>query len=258
MITLPVGADLPNNPRIGWRNIVPVCTLTATGSAAGFPVTNLANTATYLPWRGEDAAGETITITPAATTATNYIAIARHNLSGTQYTFQSSPDGTTWTTLAQATPADDTPIIHAFTEIDRPYYRLVLAAGPVAPSIAVLYVGQLLTIERRIHVGHKPAQLARVREVSSGVSESGQFLGRVLRSATFETSVELQNLTSAHFYDDIDPFLEAMAVTPFFWARRPDARPDEVIFGWAQGDPQVMNQRNNGMMQVSWKMQGIR
>ena len=258
MITLPSGATLPNNPRIGWHNIVPDCTLAATGETVGFPVENLANAATYLPWKGEDAAGETISVTPVSSTPINYLGIARHNLSGTQYTLQSSPDDSTWTTIATATPSDNSPIIHAFDEVDEPYYRLVLAAGPVTPSIAVLYLGELLTIERRIHVGHTPAQLGRVQEVSSGISESGQYLGRVLRSATFETTVELQNLTSTHFYDDIDPFLEVVAVTPFFWARRPDARPDEVIFGWVQGDPSVVNQRNNGMMQVSWKMQGIR
>lgn len=258
MITLPSGDTLPNNPRIGYRTILPDCTMAATGEAVGFPVDNLANPATYLPWKGDDAAGQTISITPTASTPVNYLGIARHNLAGVQYTLQSSPDNSAWTTVVQATPSDNAPIVHAFDEVDQPYYRLVLGAGSVAPSIAVLYLGEILTIQRRIHVGHTPAQLGRVREISSGVSESGQYLGRVLRAETFETSVDLVNLTSTHFYDDIDPFLDLAAVTPFFWARRPTARPDEVVFAWMQGNPQVSNQRNNGMMQVSWKMQGIR
>jgi hypothetical protein len=258
MIILPSGDALPNNPRIGWANIVPDCTLAATGEALGFPVSNLANPATYLPWKGNDATGKTISITPDASTAVTYLGIARHNLTGVQYTLQSSPDDATWTTIAQATPSDNAPIFHVFEEADAPYFRLVLGAGSVAASIGVLYLGAVLTLERRIHVGHTPIQLGRAREVSSGISESGQYLGRVLRSETFETSVSLQNLTADHFYDELDPFLDAAAVTPFFWARRPTGRPDEVVFGWMQGDAKVENQRNNGMMQVSWKMQGIR
>ena len=258
MIILPSGALLPNNPRIGYRDIVAASTLTATGSAVDFPVSHLANPATYLTWKGDDAAGQTISITPAAAAAVDYLGIARHNLAGTLYTLQSSPDNSTWTTIATGTPTDNSPIIHVFDEAEQPYYRLVLGAGPVTPQIAVLYLGQVLTLERRLHVGHTPLPFGRARNVSSGVSESGQFLGRVLRSEMLETSVAMQNLSPEHYRTEVDPFFVAASVTPFFWASRPEKWPADVAFAWMQGDPSMVSQRNNGMVEIGFQMQGIR
>jgi hypothetical protein len=258
MIILPNDDPQPNNARIGWQSIVSAATVGASEQAGDHPVLNLKNPATYLFWRGTTSAAHTITVTPAGAPPTiDYLGIARHNLALKQYTLQSSPDNSVWTTIVSATPADNRPIIHVFPPVTAPFFRLQIASGSPVSQIAVLYLGRILTLERRLMVGHTPLPFGRSRDVSSGVSESGQYLGRVKRAETLETKVTMQNLTAEHYRDDIDPFFDAAATTPFFWAWRPDRRPGDVGFAWMKGEPSMVNQRNNGMVEIDFQMQGL-
>lgn len=261
MMIIPDGAELPNNPRIGWRNVVAFGNVTASDEAAGFPVTNLANPATNLQWKASAAGAETITIALSGAADVDYLGIARHNLgtAGITYTLQSSPNGSDWTAVtgASASPSDDRVIFHQFGSVNAQYFRLSLSAGSTAAAIAVLYLGEITVLERRIYVGHTPITLGRRRQVSTGRSESGQFLGRIRRSSLLESRLSLPNLDPEWYRNELDGFVEDGDLYPFFWAWRPDDYPDEVAFCWAMDDIVPVNQRSNGMMQVEASIQGI-
>jgi hypothetical protein len=251
-----------DNPRIGYHNLVTDATVFADEEDPDYPAFNMANPATYLKWRGIDTTSEQsvgVHLAPAQTV--NYFAIARHNLGsiGSEYVFEYSNNGTTWTELTTPRiPADDYAIIHEFPDTFAQHFRLTMASNGDAPEIAVMHIGRILTLQRRIYVGHTPLVYGRDTTVSVGVSEEGEFLGRVVRRRMYQSQVQMGNITASWYRTYLDPFFHAAASQPFFWAWRPETYPLEVGYAWLNGDGRVTNQRANGMMEISFSMQGIR
>lgn len=249
-----------NNPRIGYHNVVTATNISADEEADDEPVRNLGNPATYLAWRGETTSEQAVTITLSEAQSVNYFAIAKHNLGSTGATiaFEYSDDGEDWTTVETIEPSSDYALIVEFDSVSALFYRLSLTPGTAAPSIAVLYVGQILALQRRIYVGHTPITYGRKTSVSNGRSENGQFLGRVLRREFLQTGVDLKNITPSWYRTYMEPFAEAARTKPFFFAWRPLSYPAEVGFSWLSNDMNVVNQLSNGYMQLSFNMQGVR
>lgn len=249
------------NPRICYHNVVRADNVFADEQTDDEPAVNVANPATYLLWRGETTAEQSIAVNLNSAVEVNYFAIAKHNLgsSGAAVVFQSSTDGATWTdvTSPQVLSSDNV-LIHEFDLVFASYFRLLITPGSEPPAIAVLYIGRTLVLQRRIYVGHTPLPFGRKTTISSGRSESGQFLGRVMRREFLETSVDLQNLTPMWYREYLDPFFQAARTDAFFWSWRPQQYPDESGYAWLTSDPKVSNQRPNGMMQASFSMQGLR
>jgi hypothetical protein len=251
-----------DNPRIGYHNLVTEATVFAEHEDPDYPALNMANPATYLKWRGSETTSEQsvgIHLSPAENV--NYFAIARHNLGtiGSEYFFEYSTNGTTWTALTTPrVPADDYAIIHEFPTTFAQHFRLTMSSNGDAPEIGVLYVGRILTLQRRIYVGHTPLPFGRDTTVSVGVSEEGEFLGRTVRRRMYTSTVQMGNITPLWYREYLDPFFEAAASIPFFWAWRPGPYPNEVGYAWLNGDGRATNQRPNGMMEISFNMQGIR
>lgn len=259
MMILPAGVSLPNNPRIGWRNLVAFENVSADEEASGYPIINIANPATNLQWRGETASAQTVTVDLGSATQFDYVGIARHNLgsAGIAYALESSNNGSDWTEIDGDAPTDDRVIFHQFAPTTAPFFRLSLDAGSAAPRIAVLYLGRITVLERRIYVGHTPITLGRRREVSTGRSESGQFLGRIRLAETLETRLTMQNIDPDWYRDELDGLIEDEDINPFFWAWRPQDFPLEVAFAWSMSDIVPVNQRANGMMQFEARLQAI-
>lgn len=155
----------------------------------------------------------------------------------------------------------DGPIIFRWTPQSLFAVRLRIqpsaAAEPLTPQLAVLYVGLLLTLQRRVYVGHTPMPYGRSLQVANLLSISGAFLGRIVLGQTRKSSVNLQNITAAWYRAYMDPFLVAAQEIPFFFAWRPGIYPEEAGFAWLTGDPDASNQRTNGMMSVSFRMEGV-
>jgi hypothetical protein len=70
-------------------------------------------------------------------------------------------------------------------------------------------------------VAHTPIKYGRRTNVTNGMSESGNFLGRIVLGQMVETEVSLQNITPGWYRSYMDPFIEASRETPFFFAWRP-------------------------------------
>lgn len=249
------------NPRIGYHNLVTPEFIFADEETDDERIVNVANPTTYLLWRGETTDPQNVTLVLPVAENVNYFAIAKHNLgsSGAFLKFQSSTDGVAWTDrTANAALNTDYVMIYEFNTVLASYFRLVITPGVVPPSIGVLYIGRILVLQRRVYVGHVPIVFGRDTEVSTGYSENGQFLGRVMRRRTLQSAVEIKNLTPAWVRSDLDPFLEVATVQPFFWAWRPEDYPFETGFAWLKGDPDVVNQSPNGFMSASFRMQAVR
>jgi hypothetical protein len=255
-----------NNPIIGYRNLVTAANISSTTEHPDFPATNLANPSTSLKWVGAASppADETITIEVNADEEIDYVGIARHNFGTAQITvsIEGLADADAlpqvWAEIVQETiPANDQPLILRFTPAAYASLRIWLQPGSALPTAAVVYVGKLLVLQRRIFVGHTPINYGRSSKVVNAKSENGSFLGRIVLNEAVATSVALQNLTPDWYQAYFDPFVTAAREKPFFWAWRPADYPAECGFAWLTNDPTPNNQRPNGMMQVSFEMGGI-
>ena len=296
----------PDNPFVGYNNLVAFNNIAADENAAGFPGSNLANPSTNLLWQGINTNPQSLVVTLSGMEPVDYIAIAGHNF-GSQaisVTPQVSGGGNpvldetgnpvldesgnalldeTWSSLMAGdplldetgnpvldergnpvlgegafTPSDDLPLIFRFALQTAPTaVRLLLGTGNAIPQAAVLYVGQSLIFQRRVYVGHSPITMGRKTNVTNGMSESGNFLGRIKIGESRVTSVALKNLSPASYRLLMDPFIASATQYPFFFAWRPGTYPLETGFCWLTADAVPVNQLANGMMSVTLSLAGI-
>lgn len=256
--------EAPNNPVIGYDNLLTSSNVTTTTEDASHPAAYLANPSTALYWLGEEtspSSDEYITIALETEQLVDYVAIARHNFGTAEIEVSvevlgGSPE--TWDEIVSgAVPSDDTPLVFRIEPQAIRSVRIRLLPGLEAPRAAVIYTGTLLTLQRRIYVGHTPITLGRKSDVVTGMSESGNFLGRIILNETNETSFSLENLTPDWYRTYFDPFVEAAISKPFFVAWRPDSYPNEVGFVWCTDDIAPDNSAPNGMMSVGFKVRGV-
>jgi hypothetical protein len=164
-----------------------------------------------------------------------------------------------WFDLTTATtPTDDLPTIFRFNRQTALFgIRLNCGASTGQVSAAVLFTGTLMILQRRVYVGHTPLNLSRATSVVTGMSEAGNFLGRILVGESRKTSVTLSNLSPVWYRNNMDPFISAAKTTPFFYAWRPASYPAETGYAWLTGDATPSNQSANGLMQVTLPIGGV-
>lgn len=257
----------PNSPVIGWHNLVTPANLAATSEDANFPVTNLANPATYLKWKAASvsASARFVTITHNTVDPIDYVGVARHNFGSGKVTvslegYNTAPGGTpSWFTLvSDFLPADDAPIIMRFTLQSLIGVRIkMVPVTTVRQEIGVVYVGALLSMQRNLYVGHAPITMARRINATNGRSESGEFTGRIILGRKNASSASFNHLTPGWVRSRLKPFLLAAEEKPFFFAWRPTTYPNEVGYVWMTNDPEPVNEMGNGMMGVDLQFTGV-
>lgn len=255
-----------NSPVIGYENRVEAGNVTATTEDPDHPVTNLANVSTALKWKsgaGSPSSDEYITVVLDTPENVDYMGIAAHNFgsSGSIVSVEGqSEDGGAWVELIteQMLP-NDGPVLFRFTEQSLFAIRLRIQenANGITPFLAVMFVGKLLLLQRRIYVGHTPITYGRKLTVVNHRSISGAFLGRIVTGETRQTTVGMRNLTPDWYREYMDPFLVHAKENPFFFAWRPGDYPLEVGFAWLTDDATPQNQLSNGMMQLDMSLEGV-
>lgn len=259
VLTAPANGS-PNAPIIAYHNAVALENITASEAAVdGFPVTELANSATHLKWRSVNANDQYLTVSDLDGEI-DYVAIAGHNFgsTGAILSIEGTTDGDAWSTIVpEFRVVDDRPIISRLGLVSLISVRVKIQPRDVAPEAAVLHVGKMLRLERNIYVPHTPITLGRRTRASNGRSESGNFLGRTITGRSAQTSVTLQNLSPAWYRRYFDPFVIHAEDGCFFFAWRPSDYPLEIGYCWLTDDPFPSNQRSNGMMQVNLAIAGL-
>lgn len=248
-----------DNPLIGWHNLTVAAGVNATSQATGYPVTNIANVSTYAEWRATTAGDQAVGISVPTDVEIDYLAVAGHNFgtAGSSLSVEGDIGAGFFSLNVDAILAEDWPVLFRFEPQTLQGIRLLMNGNSVAPRAAVIYVGKLLLLQRRIYVGHTPVPYGRNAKVITGRSENGKFLGRVVTTETRETGVSIQNLTPSWYRTEMDPFIEASKEIPFFFAWRPLTYIREVGYCWMTNEPKPKNSRGNGMMSIDLQMEGI-
>ncbi len=262
-----------NSPIIGYQQLATVSNIESWTADADYPITNVVNPSTYEKWIGVIGSPtldeEYITITLDTNEDVDYIAFAGHNFgSGLfpvsvegQATDTGSPED--WIELNEPVLLGSTnePTIFRFEAQSLYQIRIRLQASqlatPIAPQAAVIYVGKLLIMQRRIYVGHTPITYGRDTRVLIGRSENANFLGRVILSESKQTSIEMKHITPDWYRTYMDPFVIAAKERPFFFNWRPGDYPYETGYCWTTGDIIPTNILPNGMMSFEFDVRGI-
>lgn len=262
-ITFDAASEIgPNNSVIGYINYVTLANITATYEDADFPVTNLANPATDLKWVGgygfSPEADQFVTVVTGTANDLDYLGVVKHNFSSAGIAVSVEGFNGSWIELTDPTiPNSDGPLVFRFNPQPFSQVRLRMVPGTAAPQAAVMYVGLLLALPRKIYVGHVPIPYGRSHRVTNNRSESGHFLGRIITGASVESSVAVKHIPPAYYRDNLDAFIRAAVTIPFFFAWRPFQYPDEVGYAWLTVDPRPMNSRNTGNMEMELSMGGV-
>lgn len=239
---------------IGYINYATPVSISASSELMSNPSTDMANPSTAFRWIASSASTQTITIDVGGQEV-DYIGLARHNLNQFGLTISISYDGTQ---VVPPSPIGNNQALLFLQGLATPQVVTITIEGATeAPSIAVLYIGKSIRLQRNIYVGHTPINYGRDRVAINGVSENGQYLGEIVVRETNSAQVSLQNLTPLWYRNTLDPFFAAKPRVPCFWAWRPNTYSAEVGFAWVEGNPRPTNQRPNGMMEISWNFRGI-
>lgn len=247
---------------IGYDNRVTINNVTADSEQAAFPASNMAHPETTNRWKSSDASAvQYVTVTLGGSTV-DYIGIAGHNFGSGACALvlqgQAAQAGA-WTDLvASFSPANDKPILKIFTTAVYNALRLKIIPSGTKPILAVLYVGKIMLLSRNIYVGHTPIPYGRIVEAVSGFSESGQFLGRIIRGTTYQSSVSIKNITPTWYRETFEGFVAAATSAPFFYAWRLNDYANEIGYCWIKGGvPQPQNTGPGPFMAVSFDIEGI-
>lgn len=255
-----------DHPIIGWHNIVTTLNLVADTEDADYPATNLANPATHLSWKESPASPQAdvyITVTTGTADDLDYLAIARHNLwtvgatVSVGYFNTASPPQ--WVELVgETTLPNDGPALFRWTA--QPLTQVILKiSGQDDPAqVAVLYVGKLLVLPRRLYQGMGAINHGRVANVTNGMSEAGHFTGRIVTQERLRNTVPLSLIDPAYYRAHIDEFLEASKELPFFMAWRPQTYPNEVGYCHLTNDPLPVNEAPHGLIAMTLEMTAAR
>lgn len=251
-----------DHPVIGYHNVVTSSSIEADTEDANHPATDLANPATHLYWMANDLTEQYITVTTNYVDEIDYVGIAGHNFSSAEvpvsigYFDASSPP--VWFELVEEQMlSSDDPIIFRFTAQSLATIKIRLGVASQAARAAVVYVGKLLTLERKIYVGHTPMPHGRKNDILSGVSETGNFLGRNVLGSWRESTIPLSLISPGWYREFMDTFLEAADEIPFFFAWRPETYPAEVGYGWLTEDPMPTPQGPSNRIAFDLKVRGI-
>jgi hypothetical protein len=250
-----------NLPLIGWRNVVTADNLEATSADASYPATNLVNPSTVLKWLATSTAVQYLTVTFSGVTEVDYVGLARHNFADAAIAVSvEALYDAVWTEIAEPfLPGDNAPILIRFEGQSPEAIRVKLATGTAAASLAVLYVGKLLVMERGVNIDtpHTPLTFGRVTEATPAFSEAGDYLGTIITSRRNEATEQFSHISPAWYRAQFDPFVSFAEESPFFYAWRPSQYPEEIGYAKLTDDPQPAVNPKTNRFSVALSMRGV-
>lgn len=119
----------------------------------------------------------------------------------------------------------------------------ITATGAGTGSIGVIYAGVALQLQQAVYGGVSPIPLSRVTQYSNSRTESGEWIGRSVKSMGLKGQIKLDKVFEDWYREYFDPFVEAAIYKPFFYSWRPDKFPSEAAYCWTTGD---ISPSNNG------------
>lgn len=215
----------------------------------------------YTSQRWELAPGSnTWTLQTTADATIDCVFIAAHNLAGKTITISTAAAaGGGHTTRATVSPTDNTTICALFNNAGVAYtireVRLVINDGADI-AIGIVRAGAALQMPIPLYGGHRPLNLNRVTEAQQQFSETGQWLGRIIKRRAVTSSYDWEYLTTTWYDTYFEPFAQTIPLNPFFIAGNPSKITTDVGFVWTDRDVEPSNMGINAYRSVSLGVTG--
>lgn len=166
--------------------------------------------------------------------------IAAHNLSGKTIDIQTaSVVGGPYTTRKSITPTDNSTICVLLNNAGTAYsvveVKLVVSEGSDI-AVGIIRVGAALQMPVSLYAGHRPLNLNRITEAQQQFSETGQWLGRIIKRRAVVSSYEWEHLSASWYGTYFEPFAKTLPLSPFCIAGNPSRFTDDVGFVWTDKD----------------------
>jgi len=212
------------------------------------PVDNLSNSLTYLRWATNNVSDDCfIDVFDLDTdVGVNYVGFAVHDFEGMSITVygipSDSPNDPVTLFAEQEIPNNDPLILEFQATYDFDHIRVKISgnnAGQDSRTAAIMHAGRLLRLSRGVKPDADNPVIVRNKKVDSlqGFSESGHYLGRMVRNEIKESKYEFANVEDgdvqaggsvslSFFLDQIVEYL------PFFIAWAPDDYQHDVGYVW--------------------------
>lgn len=254
--TLPGGDEPLTHARIAHSgNWLTGGTVTASTTATDYFAAGPNNSLTYEKWQP--------TASPAAweydhgsIAECDYCVIGAHTLGTVSATVNVQAEiAAVWTTLVSVSPTTDEPIMAIFEPRTQQKWRLNITYGGTAPTIGVIKFGKALQMQRPIYGQYTPPNLARMTDMRSTYSESGEFMGRTKVRTYLEFPVQWSILTRSWVDANWLPAIKAIESEPFFLAPVPSVH-DDVALCQTTASPQAPTQGANGYLTAALQLRG--
>jgi hypothetical protein len=167
--------------------------------------------------------------------------IAAHNLAGKTVTISTSDTaGGAHVTRATLTPADNSTIAVIFNNTTGYAYMVrevrVSVSEGADIAIGIIRTGKALQMPIPIYGGHRPLNLNRVTEAQQQFSETGQWLGRIIKRRAVTSSYDWEYLKASWYDTYFEPFAQTLPLNPFCIAGNPSKIGSDVGFVWTDRD----------------------
>lgn len=245
-----------NHARILWQNKLIGGFAFFYGGGQIIDAKNVLTPATYT--RAVFVAGDsTLYVNTPGPQSFDAVGIAAHTMPGATVEFRYRKTSGQWALGFSGTLGPGSffrQLAATVTDVDQVAFTMI--GVPAGATIAVVYVGDALQMQRPIYRGVDPAPLNRVTEYTNNVSEGGQWLGRDITRQGLKTKPRWQNLDPVWLRSYFDPFASAARRLPFFYSWNPLEFPNDVAYCWTSKDiqPSITGPRN--LMSVEIEMEG--
>lgn len=204
--------------------------------------------------------GNAWTLVTAADADIDCVFIAAHNLSGKTVTISTADTvGGTHTDRATASPTDNTTIAILFNNAGTAYpireVKVTVNDGTDV-AIGIIRAGLALQMPIPIYGGHRPLNLNRVTEAQQQFSETGQWLGRIIKRRAVTSAYEWEYLTPSWYDTYFEPFAQTLPLQPFCIAGNPSKITSDVGFVWTDRDVEPVQMGIQAFRSVSLNVTG--
>lgn len=200
------------------------------------------------------------TLVTAADADIDCVFIAAHNLSGKTVTISTAATvGGAHTNRATASPNDNTTIAILFNNTGTAYtireVKVTVNEGTDV-AIGIIRAGVSLQMPIPIYGGHRPLNLNRVTEAQQQFSETGQWLGRIIKRRAVTSAYEWEYLTPSWYDTYFEPFAQTLPLQPFCIAGNPSKITSDVGFVWTDRDVEPVQMGIQAFRSVSLNVTG--
>lgn len=228
------------NSIIGYNNIYrDGGTVTASSDPADTPKENAIDWRLEDYWQPAAATSHTLDIDHGAGVLADYLAFYSSDLyteAGAKVEVFNGSSFPPTTLKGTINPTTKGPKILTFTADTERYWRLTFSTtGSFAPKIQIANIGESLTMQRGLRPGFMPPALASSNRLATNISEAGLYIGRSLKIAPIEFSLNTTVLTAAWVRANWPDLLTHIEKYPFFLLPEPDGYADEAVIAWTRG-----------------------